>query len=241
MTPLLEKLIELIARFLILVGVEPTEDNILILIVVVIAFLLIVLLLSWESDRYRNPKKRKQVSPGKVGPNPTNGLVFAPGDYPWVFRLTREDDLTGWLIKLQEGLQSYLTLEDEYYELRSIRQITKGEIDAIQEELDMEGMGTFSIQGERWEVVRRLSFRAKVLDGTPPYFPGKEGVFDYTFAANASQHGEDREMFLLENPHIPNKPTKLVTWALVVPTPISEEEFQAVAGEILAPFIKEAK
>lgn len=213
--------------------------GILLAIVAVVFFKLLSWAFAPMSTREKLEEQRRNILRGHavVRDNPSNGMVLTLDNYPWVMHLVEVGGQeSGWMVKTSPH-QSYLIWGGEYIDFLSIGQIAPKEVEDIEKTFRL-GQESFTLRGAFWEVIRKLTVSVKVLKGTPSYFPGKVGVFDFVFVVRSGPDGDAEDVKVIENPHIPNKPTKLVTWTFLDANAITEEEFLAKAGKLLAPYVE---
>ena len=196
------------------------------------AAVVVILLLFWffqpapRGEKMKESRRRRIVGQATVQPNPTNGMEYLLVGYPVVYRLLQEGEHVGTYVKDAPGPRALLRLGDTCYKVLSLRQLTEKQIEEIEKALQVRKRIPF--QGAEWDVLQELSLNVEVVAGSPPYFPGKEGMIDYKIASK----GED-ELILLENPYIPNKPSKLRTWTGSLLEEIFLEEFEALSREAM--------
>lgn len=225
----LEWFLELLANFLLWLGVEPTTFNMLALLALI--FVTLVFLLR-AMDFNKAPRRELRLREGSKEEDEVN-LVASLSRYPIVYKLVSEETRgwRGWYVKKQHGKRAWLNLGEEYFDLETVAQLPEREIVAIEKSTG----GRFSLHLSDWKTVQKLTLGVEVILGTQYFFPGGEGAIDYLFASPASDNegGETEGFILLENPHIPNKPSKLRTWTMLHAQEITPEEFDQAVGDIL--------
>lgn len=194
---------------------------------------IVILLLVWFFQPAPGEEKRREASRRRIyghstaQPNPTNGLERALYGYPVVYHLMHENgEEAGQYFKKVPGPHALLRLGDTAYKVLALRQLTEKQIEEIEKALAKQGKIPF--QGAEWDLVEEISLNVEVVAGSPPYFPGKVGVIDYKIASRG-----EGDLILLENPYIPNKPSKLRTWTGSLLETISLDEFEALSKDVL--------
>ncbi|MCJ7805248.1 hypothetical protein MUP46_01215 [Patescibacteria group bacterium] len=212
-----------------LIGVEPTNENIAVVLFIVIVLLLVAVLLEWVRSPERKPTKggHKTV----VTPNPTNGMVTQIVNFPMVRRLSAPG-ITGHFVKKEVGEHSWLEIGEERFDLLILGQMTDEEITKTENLFSSDPetgtlKGSILFRGAKYEVLNRRSLAVDVEAGSAPNFTS----VDYTLAKRGE--GEEAELIVVENPYIPNKPTKLRTWNVYAAFEMGREEFDKAVGEVL--------
>lgn len=211
------------------VGVEPTNENITIVLIMTILILLGILLLDWTGGMYQKSKK-KPAKPVYV-PNLTNGMVTQIVKFPMVRRLSAPG-IIGHFVKKEVGEHSWLEIGEERFGLLILGQMTDEEITKTENFLSSDPetgalKGSILFRGAKYEVLNRRSLAVDIEAGSAPNFTS----VDYTLARRGQ--GEKAELILVENPYIPNKPTKLRTWNVYAAFEMGREEFDEAVGEVL--------
>ena len=205
------------------------------IILYLIGACILILVVMWlfppspKQQKMKETRRRGVYGHATAQPNPTNGMEHALFGYPVVYRLMSQDgEDAGQYLKKAPGPDALLRLGARVFKVLSLRQLTEKQIAEIEKVLAKQGK--ISFQGEEWDLVKEVSLNVEVVAGTPPYFPGKVGMIDYKIASRGE---DDDELILLENPYIPNKPSKLRTWTGSLLEGISLEEFAALSKEVL--------
>lgn len=179
MSPIFEWIVGVIARFLVFAGVEPTQTNILFVIVVIILVLAFALILSWESERYAHPRRRK-VKTQAEPENPVVGPNAEPGESVLRFR---EDgsgsiffgyfpDKETFLLDLSPGYKFGMIQQVQPKEVKGI----VGQIDAAKDQgVALEGLKLVTKWG-KWQVIRFLEAHVEVVVNNHPYIREPEDI-----------------------------------------------------------------